>query len=51
MVLCSMMVTDLAFGQEQDQRFFIPIADRVRLGIEAALGASGTAGTAPFTNE
>ena len=40
----SLVVTGLAFGQQQDQGLAIPIANRVQLGVQAAFRASDAAG-------
>ena len=42
------IVTDLTLGQQQYQRFAVPVANRVQLRVQAALGASDTPGKAPF---
>ena len=40
----ALVVTGLAFGQQQDQRLAIPIANRVQLGVQAAFRTSDAAG-------
>ena len=42
----STIVADLAFGQEQG--LAVAVADGVKLGVQAALGASNATGNSPF---
>jgi hypothetical protein len=42
------IVTHLAFGQQQDQRLAVGVANGVQFGVQAAFGASNTAGNIPF---
>lgn len=41
-------VADLPFGEQQDQRFAVAVANRMQLRVQAALGSSDTAGNSPF---
>jgi DNA-binding transcriptional ArsR family regulator len=41
----------LAFGEQQDQRFAVRVANRVQLGVQAALCPPDTTGDPPFFKE
>ena len=45
------IVADLAFGEQQDQRFAVGVANRVQLGAQAALCPPDTTGNTPFLNK
>ena len=42
------IVTHLAFGQQQDQRLAVGVANCVQFGVQAAFGTSNTARNIPF---
>ena len=44
----ALMIAHLAFAQQQDQGLAVAIADRVKLGVQAAFRAPDTAGNSPF---
>ena len=45
---CALVVAHLAFGQEQDDRPPVAVADGVQLGVQAALGSPDATGSIPF---
>ena len=45
------IVADLAFGKQQDQRFAVGVANRMQLGVQAALCPPDTTGNTPFLNK
>jgi len=42
------IVAHLAFGEQQDQRLAVGVADRMQFRVQAALGAPDTTGNSPF---
>lgn len=42
------VVAHLSFGEQQQDRTALPVADGVQLGVQAALGASDAARNSPF---
>jgi hypothetical protein len=42
------VVAHLPFGEQQQDRAALPVADGVQLGVQAALGASDAARNSPF---
>jgi hypothetical protein len=42
------VVARLAFGEQQKQGLAFSVADRMQLGIQAALRSTNAAGKAPF---
>lgn len=44
----ALVVAHLAFGQEQDDRPAVTVADSVELGVQPALGSPDTTGNIPF---
>jgi hypothetical protein len=44
----ALMITRLAFRQQQGNRPSLAVADGVQLGVQPALGAANTAGNSPF---
>lgn len=47
-VACTLIIADLACGQEEQQRPPQPVGDSMQLGVQAAFGSSDTAGKSPF---
>ena len=44
----ALVVAHLAFGEQQDERLAVAVADGMQLGVQPAFGASDTAGNIPF---
>ena len=47
----ALMVTHLAFRQQQGNWPSLAVADGVQLGVQPALGAANTAGNSPFLSK